>query len=113
MQKTAEEIANYVLTKVATEDERPHASKKQLAATGALSTISPLIGGGAAAAMAPKGSGARQFWGTLGGGVGLGLPGALLSNKYPHLGKALMMGGSGIGGALGSHLTGYNPPAEE
>lgn len=109
MKKTTSEIANCVLAKVAAEEERPPVPGRHLGFAGGLSMASPLLGGAVAGSLAPKGSGARQFWGTLGGGVAGALPGAILSAKHRNLGRALMIGGGGAGGALGSYLAGFNP----
>jgi hypothetical protein len=116
MQKTAAEIANYVLTKVAAEESAvpTEPSLGKLLTTGALSAVSPLAGGGAAAAMAPKGSRARQFGGAFGGGVLGAVPAAIIGTAFKNdaVGRALTRLGAGGGSLVGSKLVGYNPPKD-
>lgn len=101
MRKTASQIADVVLMKIAEIGEHEHL--RNILAGGLGGAISPLVGGIAASVTKPEGDPTHQFWGTLGGSAlgaaALGGLGGAIAPKSPI--PAL------IGGVLGGGLGGY------
>lgn len=87
MNKTASQIADQVVAKLAADSDSDERLRNALVG-GLGGAVDPLLAGIAASASKPEGDDTSQFWGTLGGSLGGRIAGAGL--------------GHGIGRALGT-----------